>query len=135
MGRLHEPERWVYTCYKWADKAMEARYRTISRERSSSSGRSWLRPKSNGPAGQRSTGPSTHHLDGLRLLTDCGLAYEQGTDNTRRGYNQARFDKLFIDARADDTLAVRVERTDLLWLCHTAARTSLVRTAMLMRTR
>jgi hypothetical protein len=38
----------------------------------------------------------------LRLLTDCGLAYEHGTDSTKRGYNQAWFDKLFIDARDDD---------------------------------
>ncbi|MDT7713026.1 MAG: site-specific recombinase [Pseudonocardiales bacterium] len=56
----------------------------------------------------------------LRLLTDCGLAYEQGTDSTRRGYNQALFEKLFIDARADDTVVVRVERTELLEALRTA---------------
>ncbi|HJT02400.1 MAG TPA: hypothetical protein VJ757_02045 [Pseudonocardiaceae bacterium] len=56
----------------------------------------------------------------MRLLKECGLAYEQGTDSTRRGYNQARFDKLFIGARADDTVVVRVERTELLEALRTA---------------
>lgn len=108
--------------YKWADKAMDGLMPgDIARDKQEQLGAQLAQAE-----GQRARlqsvqhGHERHIRTALRLLEDCGLAYAQGADSTLRAYNQAWFDKLFIDAQTDDTVVVRVERTELLEALRTA---------------
>lgn len=54
------------------------------------------------------------------LLPTCGVAYQRGGDALRRDYNQAWFDKLYLDDEDGQPRVARADRTDLLQALHTA---------------
>jgi hypothetical protein len=47
------------------------------------------------------------------LLPTCGEAHQRGGDTLRRDYNQAWFDKLYVDDDHGRPRVARAERSDL----------------------
>jgi site-specific DNA recombinase len=56
----------------------------------------------------------------LRLVANCGEAYARSSDATRRAYNQAWFEGLYLDSPDHDKRIARVERSEVIEALRTA---------------
>lgn len=54
------------------------------------------------------------------LIANCGTAYAEADEQTRRAYNQAWFEGIFIDARDRTPINARTDRTDVVEAVQTA---------------
>ncbi|HEX2902869.1 MAG TPA: hypothetical protein VHO01_05375 [Jatrophihabitans sp.] len=64
----------------------------------------------------RASATATEHEQLIRTLTklaaNCGQAYRDGDDETRRAYNQAWFDQLLFDTDGPGQVSTRPIRTE-----------------------
>jgi len=56
----------------------------------------------------------------LGLIADCGEAYRSADDTTRRAYNQAWFEGLYLDHGAPGVITTRPERSEIIEAVQTA---------------
>jgi site-specific DNA recombinase len=108
--------------YKWAEKAMEeAVPRDIAKAK---------QDELAAQLGQAEEQLARHGTTAIEheqliravtdLISDCGRAYEEASDTTRRAYNLAWFDHIYIDADAPGVVTARPERTEVVQAFKTA---------------